>query len=79
MDKENEIEKFAVLEDRLNKILKGYITLKEEREKLLSQMKDKEGAVERLQEEISDLKNGRLEFRTRIERLIERLEEIPLD
>lgn len=79
MDKENEIEKFVVLEDRLNKILKGYITLKEEREKLLSQMKDKEGAVERLQEEISDLKNGRLEFRTRIERLIERLEEIPLD
>jgi len=79
MDKENEIEKFAVLEDRLNKILKGYITLKEEREKLVSQMKDKEGAVERLQEEVSDLKNGRLEFRTRIERLIERLEEIPLD
>lgn len=79
MDKENEIEKFAVLEDKLNKILKGYITLKEEREKLLSQMKDKEGAVERLQEEVSDLKNGRLEFRTRIERLIERLEEIPLD
>jgi len=79
MDKENEIEKFAILEDRLNKILKGYITLKEEREKLLSQMKDKEGAVERLQEEVSDLKNGRLEFCTRIERLIERLEEIPLD
>jgi len=79
MDKENEIEKFAVLEDRLNKILKGYITLKEEREKLLSQMKDKEGAIERLREEVSDLKNGRLEFRTRIERLIERLEEIPLD
>jgi len=79
MDKENEIEKFAVLEDKLNKILKGYITLKEESEKLVSQMKDKEGAVERLQEEVSDLKTGRLEFRTRIERLIERLEEIPLD
>ena len=79
MDEENAIEKFAVLEDRLNKILKGYTTLKEERERLISQMKDREGADEKLREEVSDLKNERLEFRTRIERLIERLEEIPLD
>ena len=79
MDKENAIEKFAVLEDRLNKILEGYTTVKEEKEKLLSQVKETEGAVERLQKEVSNLKNERLEFRTRIERLIERLEGIPLD
>jgi uncharacterized coiled-coil DUF342 family protein len=79
MDKENEIQKFAVLEDKLNKILEGYTTLKEERGKLISRMKENEGEVEKLRVEVDALKNERLEVRTRIERLIERLEGIPLD
>ena len=79
MDKENEIQKFAVLEDKLNKILEGYTTLKEERGKLISRMKENEGEVEKLKVEVDNLKNERLEVRTRIERLIERLEGIPLD
>jgi predicted nucleic acid-binding Zn-ribbon protein len=79
VEKENEILQFAVLEDRLNKILEGYTTLKEEREKLISQMHVNEEEVEKLREEIATLKNERSEVRTRIERLIERLEGIPLD
>jgi len=79
MDKENEVQKFAVLEDKLNKILEGYTTLKEERGKLISRMKENEGEVEKLRVEVDTLKNERLEVRTRIERLIERLEGIPLD
>jgi uncharacterized coiled-coil DUF342 family protein len=79
MEKENEIIQLAVLEERLNKILEGYTTLKEEREKLISQMHVNEKVVEELREEISTLKNERLEVRARIERLIERLEGIPLD
>ena len=63
----------------LNKILEGYTTLKEEREKLISQMKEKEKEVEKLKKEFSALKNERSEVRTRIERLIKRLEGIPLD
>jgi len=79
MDKENEIHQFAVLEDKLNKILEGYTTVKGEREKLISQMKEKEEEVKKLRDEIDALKNERLEARTRIERLIERVEGIPLD
>jgi predicted nucleic acid-binding Zn-ribbon protein len=79
MEKGNEIAQFAVLEDKLNEILEGYTTLKEEREKLISQMKAKEEAVEKLKEEVYALKNERSEVRTRIERLIERLEGIPLE
>ncbi len=79
MEEESAIEKFAVLEDRLNKILNGYTTLQEEKKGFFSKMRDQEVEVERLREEISSLKNERLEMRTRIERLIERLEGIPLD
>jgi predicted nucleic acid-binding Zn-ribbon protein len=79
MQEENTTEKFAVLEDRLSKILKGYSALKEEKEGIFSQMREREQEVERLRGEISLLKNERLEIRTRIERLIERLEGIPLE
>jgi chromosome segregation ATPase len=79
MEKGNEIGQFEILEGRLNKILEGYTTLKEEREKLISQMKEREKDVEKLKEELYALKNERSEVRTRIERLIKRLEGIPLD
>ena len=79
MEKENEIGQFAVLEEKLNKILEGYTTLKEEREKLITQMHVNEEEVEKLRKEITTLKNERSEVRVRIERLIERLEGIPLE
>ena len=79
MENDNEDANFAVLEERINKILEGYTTLKEEREGLISQVKAKEAEVEKLREEIYALRNERLEARTRIQRLIERLEGIPLD
>jgi predicted nucleic acid-binding Zn-ribbon protein len=79
MEKENEIVQFAVLEERLNKILEGYTTLKEEREKLISQMHKNDEEVKELRKEVTTLKNERSEVRVRIERLIKRLEGIPLE
>jgi predicted nucleic acid-binding Zn-ribbon protein len=79
MEEEKAIAKFAVLEDRLNKILKGYTALKEENDNISSQMKRQEEEVERLRGEVSLLKNERLEIGTRIGRLIEKLEGIPLE
>ncbi len=79
MEDARAIDKFVVLEERLNKILGGYTKLKEEREEVISQIREKEEEVERLKREISSLNNERLQVRTRIERLIERLEEIPLE
>jgi predicted nuclease with TOPRIM domain len=79
MDEETAIEKFAILEDTLNKILKGYTALKEENERTASRIREQEEEAARLREEITRLKGERLEIRTRIGRLIERLEGVPLE
>jgi len=79
MKEDNAVERFVVLEDRLNKILKGYTALQEEKEGLFSQMKEQKEEVERLREEISALRDERVEVHTRIERLIKRLEGLPID
>jgi predicted nuclease with TOPRIM domain len=79
MKEDNGVERFVVLEDKLNKILKGYTALKEEKEGLFSQMKEQKEEMERLREEISTLRDERVEVHTRIERLIKRLEGLPID
>ncbi len=79
MKADNGLERFVVLEDRLNKILKGYTALHEERENLFSQMKEHKEEVERLRKEISTLRDERVEVHARIERLIKRLEGLPID
>jgi chromosome segregation ATPase len=79
MKEDNGVERFVVLEDRLNKILKGYTALKEANESLFSQMKEHKEEVERLRAEISTLRDERVEAHTRIERLIKRLEGLPID
>jgi chromosome segregation ATPase len=79
MKEDNGVERFVVLEDKLNKILKGYTALQEEKESLFSQMKEQKEEMERLREEISTLRDERVEVHTRIERLIKRLEGLPVD
>jgi chromosome segregation ATPase len=79
MKEDNGIERFVVLEDKLNKILKGFAALQEEKEGLFSQMKEQKEEMERLREEIATLRDERVEVNTRIERLIKRLEGLPRD
>ena len=78
MKEDNGVERFVVLEDRLNKILTGYTALQEEKEGLFSQMNEQKEEMERLREEISTLRDERVEVHTRIERLIKRLEGLPI-
>ncbi|OGP91881.1 MAG: hypothetical protein A2Z19_07535 [Deltaproteobacteria bacterium RBG_16_54_18] len=75
----NETEKFTVLEEKLNKVLEGYIALKKEKERLSSQVQGEAAEVKRLREEITLLKQEHAEARKRIERLLEKLERIPLE
>ena len=79
MKEDNGVERFVVLEDKLNKILKGYAALQEEKEGLFSQMKEQKEEMERLREELSTLRDERVEVHARIERLIKRLEGLPID
>jgi len=78
MVKEDNINLFDTLEERLDRILEGFTTLKEENERLASRLRDKELEVETLKNEISLLRNEKSDARKRIERLIQRLEGIPL-
>jgi len=78
MAKEENINLFDTLEERLDRILEGFTTLKEENERLASQLREKELEVDSLANEISLLKNEKSDARKRIERLIQRLEGIPL-
>ena len=78
MVKEDNINLFDTLEERLDRILEGFTTLKEENERLASRLRDKELEVETLKNEISLLRNEKSDARKRIERLIQRLEDIPL-
>ena len=73
------MDKFVLLEEKLNRILEGYIKLKEEREELIVQIKGKSEEIERLKNETSALNKERVEIGTKIARLIERLEEFPLE
>jgi predicted nucleic acid-binding Zn-ribbon protein len=75
----NETEKFTALEEKLNKVLEGYIALKQEKERLSSRMQGEAVEVKRLQEEMTQLKQEHAEARQRIERLLEKLERIPLE
>ena len=79
MKEDNAVERFVVLEDRLNKILQGYTALQGEKESLFSQIKEQKEEMERLRKEISTLRDERVEVHTRIERLIKRLEGLPID
>jgi len=74
-----ETEKFTALEEKLNKVLEGYIALKKEKERLSSQMQGEAAQVKRLRGEIILLKQEHSEARKRIERLLEKLEGIPLE
>ena len=78
MEMNDEVDKFEVLEEKLSRILEGYTKLRNEREELTSRLKEQTGELERLRGEIYSLKNEKSEARTRIERLIEKLEGIPL-
>ena len=78
MGMSDEVDKFEVLEEKLSRILEGYTKLRNEREELTSRLKEQTGELERLRGEIYSLKNEKSEARTRIERLIEKLEGIPL-
>jgi predicted nucleic acid-binding Zn-ribbon protein len=75
----NETEKFTALEEKLNKVLESYIALKKEKERLSSQVGGGGEEVKRLREEITRLKQEHSEARKRIERLLEKLERIPLE
>ncbi len=79
MEEEKALDKFTVLEDKFNTILDGYMVLKEEKERFSSTAREQEIEIERLRAEVSALKVERSEIRARVERLIERLEGIPLE
>lgn len=74
-----EWEELRLLEERIEKILQGYLRLKEERDRLLELLKERDEEIAGLRKEVEVLKGERHEVRSRVERLIERLQAAPLE
>ena len=72
-------EEFKLLEEKIESVIDGYMRLKAERDQLLSLLRQKEEELSDLHKEVEALKVERGEVRSRVERLIERLEAAPLD
>lgn len=72
-------EEFKLLEEKIERVIEGYMRLKAERDQLLSLLRQKEEELGELHKEVEALKTERGEVRSRVERLIERLEAAPLD
>jgi len=71
-------EAFNELEERIEKLTKGYLSLKEERNNLLNLLRQKEEEISSLKGELEEMKTEKEEIRSRIIGLIEKIEKAGL-
>jgi chromosome segregation ATPase len=67
-------ECFKRLEERVKEILQGYSRLKQEKEVMADKLRLKDKSIDELNEKIQALDDSKHSIRTRIERLIQRIE-----
>ena len=67
-------EAFNELEERIEKLTKGYLSLKEERNNLLNLLRQKEEEISSLKGELEEMRTEKEEIRSRIIGLIEKIE-----
>ena len=71
-------EAFKELEERIEKLTRGYLFLKEERSNLLNLLKEKEEEISSLKGELEEMRAEKEEIRNRIIGLIEKIEKAGL-
>ncbi len=71
-------EAFNELEERIEKLTKGYLSLKEERNNLLNLLRQKEEEISSLKGELEEMRTEKEEIRSRIIGLIEKIEKAGL-
>lgn len=71
-------EAFNELEERIEKLTKGYLSLKEERNNLLNLLRQKEEEISSLKGELEEMRAEKEEIRNRIIGLIEKIEKAGL-
>jgi chromosome segregation ATPase len=69
-------ECFKRLEERVKEILQGYSSLKQEKEAMADKLQLKDKSIDELNEKIKALDDRRHSIKTRIERLIQRIESL---
>ncbi|KPK84630.1 MAG: hypothetical protein AMJ94_19985 [Deltaproteobacteria bacterium SM23_61] len=71
-----EVDKFDVLEDRINRLVDAYSTLREERETLENRLAERELEIQRLKEKISHFSRERELAREKVEGLLTRVDRL---
>ncbi|RLA84960.1 MAG: hypothetical protein DRG40_05265 [Deltaproteobacteria bacterium] len=71
-------EAFNELEERIERLTRGFLSLKEERNNLLNLLKQKEEEISSLKGELEEMRAEKEEIRNRIIGLIEKIEKAGL-
>jgi len=69
-------ECFNRLEERVREILQGYNNLRQEKEALTDKLRRKDHSIDELNEKLRALDDRKSSIKARIERLIQRLEDL---
>jgi len=68
------LEKFDILEEKINQLAEKYNRIKLEKDNFLSHLQKKENEILTLQEKVNSLEEEKDVFRTRLEKIISHLE-----
>jgi chromosome segregation ATPase len=68
------LEKFDILEEKINQLAEKYNQIKLEKDNFSSQLQKKENEVLALQEKVNSLEGEKEVFRTRLDKIISNLE-----
>jgi chromosome segregation ATPase len=71
-----EMDKFDVLEDRINQLVDVYSALREEREALENRLAERESEIQQLKEKISHFSRERELAREKVEGLLTRVDRL---
>ena len=69
-------ECFKRLEERVQEILQGYNHLRQEKEALIDKLRRKDQSIDELSERLRALDDRKSSVKTKIERLIQRIEDL---
>ncbi len=68
------LEKFDILEEKINQLAEKYNQIKLEKDNFLSHLQKKENEISALKEKVNSLEEEKEVFRTRLDKIISHLE-----
>lgn len=69
-----ELQSLEQLEDRITELTERFLTLKEEHQKALSELTDKNNAMEELNEKLKESQQAKIQIHSKVENILKKLE-----